>query len=56
MRYDFLREQILKYNFFEAVSHNFLQYLNEEDQQTYLNAVKTMQSRYLKSAYAQHLI
>ena len=56
VRYDFLREQILKYNFFEAVSHSFLQYFNEEDQQTYLNAVKTMQSRYLKSAYAQHLI
>ena len=52
VRYDFLREQILKYNFFDAVSHNFLQYLNKDDQQTYLNAVKTMQSRYLDSKYS----
>lgn len=56
VRYDFLREQVLKYNFFEAVSHSFLHYLNKEDQRTYLNAVKIMQSRYMKSAYAQHLI
>ncbi len=55
VRYDFLREQILKFNFFTAVSQSFLPYLNQADQQTYLKAVKTMQSRYLNPAYSKNL-
>ncbi len=56
VRYDFLREQILQYNFFDAVSNSFLQYLNDTDQQIYLNAVKTMRERYLDPQYTHHLI
>ncbi len=47
VRYDFLRAQILQFNFFDVVSNSFLQYLNDTDQQIYLNAVKTMRERYL---------
>lgn len=56
VRYDFLREQILRFNFFEAVGQSFLHYFNETDRKTYLNAIKTVQSRYLDPAYTQHLI
>ena len=56
VRYDFLRAQILQFNFFDVVSNNFLQYLNNTDQQIYLNAVKTMRERYLDPQYTHHLI
>ena len=55
VRYDFLREQILKFNFFDVVSNSFLQYLNDTDKQIYLNAVKTMKERYLDKKYANNL-
>ncbi len=56
VRYDFLRAQILQFNFFDVVSNSFLQYLNDTDQQIYLNAVKTMRERYLDPQYTHHLI
>ncbi len=56
VRYDFLRNQILAYNFFDVVSHSFLQYLNPTDQKVYLDAVATMRARYLDPAYSHHLV
>ena len=55
VRYDFLRQQILNNNFFEVVSNNFLQYLNDSDKQTYLNAIKIMKERYLDKNYSNNL-
>lgn len=55
VRDKFLRKQILQNNFFQAVTQNCLQYLNTADQQVYLNAVKTMQERYLDPKYSNNL-
>lgn len=55
VRFDFLRQQILNNNFFEVVSESFLKYLNDEDKQTYLEAVKTMKERYLNPEYSNNL-
>lgn len=55
VRYDFLREQILKFNFFDVVSESFLKYFNEVDKQTYLDAVKLMKERYLDEKYSHNL-
>lgn len=49
VKFDFLREQILKFNFFEVVSESFLKYFNEQDKKTYLDAVALMKSKYLTS-------
>ncbi len=56
VRYDFLRAQILQYNFFDVVSHSFLHYLNDTDKKVYLDAVKTMRERYLDPQFSPHLI
>ena len=55
VRYDFLKQQVLNFNFFDVVSNSFLQYLNEEDKKTYLNAVATMKERYLDKRYTKNL-
>lgn len=55
VRYDFLREQILQNNFFNAITQNFLPYLNAADQQVYLDAVKTVRARYLDPSYINNL-
>lgn len=55
VRYDFLRQQILQANLFNVVVENFLQYLNPTDQQTYIEAVKTMRERYLDPQYMKNL-
>ena len=52
VKYDFLREQILKFNFFDVVSNNFLKYLNETDKKTYLDAVALVKERYLDKNYS----
>lgn len=55
VRYDFLREQILQNNFFNAITQNFLPYLNAADQQVYLDAVKIVRARYLDPSYINNL-
>ncbi len=55
VRYDFLKEQVLNFNFIDVVSNSFLQYLNEEDKKTYLDAVATMKERYLDKRYTKNL-
>ena len=54
VKYDFLREQILKFNFFDVVSNNFLKYLNETDKKTYLDAVALVKERYLDKNYSNN--
>ena len=48
VRFDFLREEILNYGYFDLVKENFLQYLNDEEKKIYTDAVEIVRSKYLK--------
>lgn len=51
VKFDFLREQVLNFNLIDTIADTFVQYLNEEDTKTYLDAVALMKERYLDENY-----
>ena len=47
VKYDFLREDILKKNYIDIMFETFSQYLDFNDKEIYKNAVDTLKSKYL---------
>lgn len=55
VRYDFLKEQVLKNNFIDVVAENFVGYLNDQDKEIYLNAVNNLKERFLDKNFTSNL-
>ena len=51
VRFDFLKEQILKNNMIDVIAFEFLKYFDEEDKKIYLDAIELLKSRYLDEKY-----